>query len=364
MPPELIDHIIDYLSDSVPELRVCTLVCKGWLSSSRHHLFRLIIVRDERLSEHLQIPSNVFAVYTRSLDLSLLGHQQTETTMPRIVPHLSSFLHLTSLIIGAVPPSPCYLPRLPRITKLGLQHTRFSSCCDFTGVLFSFSALRELELAWITWEDAGPGVFPRFKLDLESLLLQGFQDRSDILPWLLSDDHAPNTRGLALHIPNNASPTTLDAIATYLCRLDGHLHSLTLDVYPSPYLQRNVGLLALGRLTSLRSLRIGHGIYFYTGAQNACRIFPCVVEIISHFYPANCLDVLTFDVDIMPTESQLTGSLTALKNVLESPTVAQIREVRFNTASQNDSSVDYWKAFQILVSEQVPCRAFKYVQDS
>jgi hypothetical protein len=38
LPPELIYHIVDYFYPT--DLQSCALVCKAWLPSSRHHLFR------------------------------------------------------------------------------------------------------------------------------------------------------------------------------------------------------------------------------------------------------------------------------------------------------------------------------------
>jgi hypothetical protein len=39
LPHELIDHIIGYLQDSVPDLLTCARVCKAWLEPSRARLF-------------------------------------------------------------------------------------------------------------------------------------------------------------------------------------------------------------------------------------------------------------------------------------------------------------------------------------
>lgn len=44
LPPEIFDLFIDQLSHSSPDLKNCCLVSKSWLSRSRHHLFRHIIV--------------------------------------------------------------------------------------------------------------------------------------------------------------------------------------------------------------------------------------------------------------------------------------------------------------------------------
>ena len=44
-PPELVDRTIDHLYDDKPSLRACALVSRSWLNTSRHHLFRTLLVR-------------------------------------------------------------------------------------------------------------------------------------------------------------------------------------------------------------------------------------------------------------------------------------------------------------------------------
>jgi len=39
LPPELLDHIVDFLSDSRTALRICCLVSKSWIPRTRRHLF-------------------------------------------------------------------------------------------------------------------------------------------------------------------------------------------------------------------------------------------------------------------------------------------------------------------------------------
>ncbi|KAJ6585693.1 hypothetical protein B0H19DRAFT_854687, partial [Mycena capillaripes] len=68
MPPELTDRIIDFLWDSQLDLRACSMVCRQWLPSSRHHLFESITVRpDIGFFTLLQSPSNVVPNHARTL---------------------------------------------------------------------------------------------------------------------------------------------------------------------------------------------------------------------------------------------------------------------------------------------------------
>jgi len=65
-PVELTDMIIDFLHQDKASLAACTLVCVGWLNSSRYHLFASLVLdthkiqKDEKeLLEFLQSPSNL-----------------------------------------------------------------------------------------------------------------------------------------------------------------------------------------------------------------------------------------------------------------------------------------------------------------
>ena len=50
LPPEIIDMIIDDLHEDKITLAACSLVCRGWLSASRHHLFSRIMLSPLRWS--------------------------------------------------------------------------------------------------------------------------------------------------------------------------------------------------------------------------------------------------------------------------------------------------------------------------
>ncbi|KAJ7697268.1 hypothetical protein B0H17DRAFT_1197659 [Mycena rosella] len=341
---ELMDHIIDYLWVSVSDLRMCALVRKAWLPSSRPHLFESITFPDVRFANLLESPVNVFATHTRSVYLRLLLSEEADTAVSKIVSQLPSFLQSTSLVVGVFPPSPCNFSPLPRPAKLSLQHTKFSACSHFTRFLSSFTTLRRLELAWVSWKDAGQGIFPLLELSLESLSLQGY---SEVLSWLLSD-YVPVTRGLDLHIPNNASSTALDwRVPFNLATKSG-----------------NVELLGLGRLSGLRRFRLGHGIYFHPGNPSTCRIFRGIMDVVAIVYANNCLDALTFDVNILSTETWIPGSLPVLENILRHPAVAQIRDLRFIVQSQDSSSVEFpWKAFETLMCDEMRHRRFIYTQE-
>lgn len=52
---ELIDLIIDHLHDDRPALKICSLLCKSWLSESRFHLFRKVILAYNNYEDFLDL---------------------------------------------------------------------------------------------------------------------------------------------------------------------------------------------------------------------------------------------------------------------------------------------------------------------
>ncbi|KAG6844378.1 hypothetical protein H0H87_007370, partial [Tephrocybe sp. NHM501043] len=51
LPPELVGHIIDHLYDDPATLKCCALVCRVWLTLSRSHIFRHIVLTPPRYTK-------------------------------------------------------------------------------------------------------------------------------------------------------------------------------------------------------------------------------------------------------------------------------------------------------------------------
>ncbi|KAJ7859799.1 hypothetical protein B0H14DRAFT_2506534 [Mycena olivaceomarginata] len=341
LPPELTDRIIDFLWDHQLDLRACSLVCSQWLPASRFHIFESITIpSDPRFLALVQCPRSVVPNHTRTLNFRLWP-PGTDGTASQILHLLPNFLNLQTVMVGSLPPSPSRFPALPLVEKLSLHHTKFASCADFGDFVLKFTTLRELELGWVTWEDAGYDVPPRLTSGLEMLSIQGFDQAPNILQWLLSADQSPRTRGLTLYIPKRPDPASLSTISGFLGRLDGELQYLRLDLYSCPYLSWTLGQLELGRLSSLQRLRIGHGVYFYPpsapGALGMLRAFPTVLGIALSVTSGSQLQELTFDVDISPHTWSF-NSDPLFKRFLTNNTIERIPIVRFQVLRGRQSS--------------------------
>ena len=82
LPPELLDHIVDFVCDSQVVLRNCCLISKSWIPSTRKHLFANIrFDTAERLrswKETFPDPSTSPAHYTKTLIIDCIQVVTTE----------------------------------------------------------------------------------------------------------------------------------------------------------------------------------------------------------------------------------------------------------------------------------------------
>ena len=73
LPPEILDHIVDLLSDNPEALKNCSLASKSWVSRTRKHLFAHINFRSagelELWKKTFPDPSNSPAYYTLTLSV-------------------------------------------------------------------------------------------------------------------------------------------------------------------------------------------------------------------------------------------------------------------------------------------------------
>ena len=95
LPPEIFDHIVDFLQGSEHALRACCLVSKSWIPRTRRHLFADLVFQTER---HVRLwkrrfpdPSTSPAYYVKALstnfypmDVSAAGWARTFSRVVRL----------------------------------------------------------------------------------------------------------------------------------------------------------------------------------------------------------------------------------------------------------------------------------------
>jgi len=108
LPPEIIDHIIDFVNNH-RILRVCSLVAKSWVRRSRVNLFRNVVLFSHRRWQKAMPVGNASpAIYTRTLTLVQGNTPQsrwihTDNLYP-FLSHLQDFKNVENLILdGWIP---------------------------------------------------------------------------------------------------------------------------------------------------------------------------------------------------------------------------------------------------------------------
>ena len=106
LPQELVEHIIDCLSDDRQTLKTCSLVATTWLARSRHHLFNSISLNGEKARKlRSEIRPGIEAishlVRTLALHQAPRGHRWLGTVFLDTIPdHFSSFRHVEKLSVS------------------------------------------------------------------------------------------------------------------------------------------------------------------------------------------------------------------------------------------------------------------------
>jgi hypothetical protein len=212
LPPELIEHIIDYLHDSPEDLRSCALVCKAWLAPSRFHLFYKITLYSTpilpscgRLQRAIQQSSHI-ALCVRELSfeakrtgrflLRFSDSDYAELELNTILPQIfRSFTKLRKLtlqflvwdeLVSDVKESLQDILALPSLVHFN-AFVRFPSLESFLGLLHP--QLKRLEMVLgntsseaMDGEDGQETVVKRQPCRLEYL---GYCERGGFIDWLL-----------------------------------------------------------------------------------------------------------------------------------------------------------------------------------
>ncbi|KAH8099581.1 hypothetical protein BXZ70DRAFT_942402 [Cristinia sonorae] len=210
LPAELIDETIDHLWDDSKALRACSLTCRGWVPSSRLHLFRTIRIRNAEDCASLIALVNsapVIARCIRKLTLSaeydgLDGDRGREddawvnkaadllTRLDRV-----HTLALSRLRWDALTPETkqAFSGAFKTVQTLLLFEVRFNASADVLGFLSEFPALDELYFHGVSWTHESYNPFPAQwqmgspeQMQLSYLFLDPRSSPTLVTEWLLN----------------------------------------------------------------------------------------------------------------------------------------------------------------------------------
>ncbi|KAF8201288.1 hypothetical protein K438DRAFT_1965790 [Mycena galopus ATCC 62051] len=256
LPLELIEEVLDKLADDSNSLRICSLVCRAWLSRCRSHLFKSCRLHtkglggvDNTLSfgDLLRSPHCTFIAHVRRLESLRYSSDADDSHFQEIALDLRRLSGVVELEMDAcVDPrnanaasffSAGFFMSFPQVTRLFLDYTFISDGRSLPGRLPSlpiidliclFPELQELEVVTTVGRFADPpgdGLPPQ---GLRVLTLRGVAP-FPILAWL----HACNR----LHIVNSMTVSHERDVPTVLAALQqigGALHHLDIDLEKLP----------------------------------------------------------------------------------------------------------------------------------
>ncbi len=167
LPPELLDHIVDYLHDDIQALRNSSLACHALVPSARFHLFQKVKVNQGNFVRATSIfagTTSHLAEYVRNLSLELgvplndssFAHLRTLLDKSEIPVLLRVFMlvlsprmrNVTRLILTDVPFDrgivAMLAPNFPQLHTLSLFDCWFHCNADFDTILKDHPLVRRL----------------------------------------------------------------------------------------------------------------------------------------------------------------------------------------------------------------------------
>jgi hypothetical protein len=164
LPPELHDIIIGFLSDDIPTLASCALVCKDWLPSSRCYLFRTLKLQPwnaQKFMRLLETPSHPgITPYVRELHIvegfPYRGDAWFDEGLPLCLSVLRSVtsLYVVSLRwenLSGESWAP-FMSFLHNIEELVIRNCHFKTFDQYTEVLCKPRSLRKLVVGDSGWQ--------------------------------------------------------------------------------------------------------------------------------------------------------------------------------------------------------------------
>jgi hypothetical protein len=240
VPTELVDIIIDHLSEDKHSLSNCGLVCHSWVARSQLNLFHEVSVTRQNAAGFVALlntpSSKTFTSYIVRLSLVDLGRERSQSA------------DQNTLILS--------FPTLPNVNTLSLFNTNFETFTQALNLICSFPELHDLSLDEVTWfhrYDRIPQVpshLPSSVPTLQSLTLNRCP-KVDLLNWLLCQDET-HAHIHTLHMDGISALETV-AIAKFLPRLARSLQHLHFGYtqHADESLRQDVSLSTLTNLYTL-----------------------------------------------------------------------------------------------------------------
>ncbi|KAH9837144.1 uncharacterized protein C8Q71DRAFT_587587 [Rhodofomes roseus] len=241
VPPELCDYVIDYLHNDRKSLTACSLTCREWVPTSRHHLYCEVLLHKPQLFiafKRLLQAHPVLGCYVRVLKISRLEKAssadlaQIEEVLPILLRYLPNLGSLGGSLLSTSASILRSVPEETPVTELFLQYCDFPALEDFARLFYSCPRLRSLALCGVSWASTTCDVLPR-ALDapgLRRLVLGRDVDYASVIGLLLRGGHHRSIHSLSVTLTSEADAyalsVLLENIGESLTELDIEWHPM------------------------------------------------------------------------------------------------------------------------------------------
>ncbi|KAI0361182.1 hypothetical protein OH77DRAFT_404283 [Trametes cingulata] len=337
VPAELSDYIIDFLHKDARTLASCARVSRTWTPAARFHLFRTIVLQNERFT----------SAFTRLLSSSPeLGHYVRELTVAKLVSSPDVFRAakpLASPLAGALPRILAHLPHLrsltlahmelkntndlgalrhTRVTALTLSYCQFAEFADIVELVHSFPRLATLALAGLTWTEESRVPQVQAIPSLKQLVLGRESDATRLFEWFVAAGFHETVERLSARC---ASERDTDLVGPFLKLAGPGLRELELDWSFSG--DKTIALpptFTLAECTSLQRLHLQFPIHYSTR-------LPWVVDLLQTLSDASALRALAFEIRLVGGVDALDwGALAGVLTTSEACRTLEQFDVRVN----------------------------------
>jgi len=241
LPPELTDHIIDFLHDDRKTLLSCSLVSKIWLPSSRYHLFgSLDIYSKERQDSLIRLlknsPASTIPNHVHTFSIVTDQRSDIPNSFDTIAPYLDR-LPVRSLTLKGHQWRPINKEHEKDVLKWfsGIREleTRLGFSCSehFFRLISSFCSLEKLRMhikgLRFRFDDLQPIRSFAFPPHLHTLVIGLDSERPLALSWLVSVTQFPPINTLDLYTITDVDEE-LPGVQALLQTLGPSIHSLVL----------------------------------------------------------------------------------------------------------------------------------------
>ncbi|TFK39604.1 hypothetical protein BDQ12DRAFT_62134 [Crucibulum laeve] len=301
-PQELSDHVVGYFSKDSLTLKSCSLVSRGWLISSRAHLFHDIRIDDHNFDEFTSlIIHSLSTIHPFVKRLELAPEKLDCRWLRRLVPFLTELTSVINLRIQNVDWSALHsysrssflFNFAPTLTELRINHMSFDSFKEVVDIVSAFPLLVSLSLDHVQWKDpnfdpptrdSGKYLPPSVRsLHLGTCIIR------HVVHWLLSHEQHPTINHLDLGpLHQSDIPTTslfmalsgpaLQSIKVRFDAVGGGIHAnddmvdIPMFTPPEGVCHTAVKCAQLGYLTELRYFEIKSYVH-YSDHQRSTAIF-------------------------------------------------------------------------------------------